>query len=209
MKIRILYALVAVLAGVLLWQIFSTGRVYEILESNSMHQSVMIRPSDGPLVTVLAFVDYATAPTRDIDPIVMQAAQDAGNVRIIFHPAPQDSETMRKVARVAMAAANIKRDQPGGYAIVHDVMVRNTRPLTDTVIRDLAQRMGIDGEALLAESEAPHIYERMMVNIAAAQRLGVRGTPSYIFNRKGLYMPQGAFPTVDQFRTMIETERLK
>jgi protein-disulfide isomerase len=49
----------------------------------------------------------------------------------------------------------------------------------------------------------------MMVNIAAAQRLGVRGTPSYIFNRKGLYMPQGAFPTVEQFRTMIETERLK
>jgi len=206
-KLKVLYAAVVVLAVFLLWQIFSVDKVYGFLEDQSMHQSVVSRGTTNPGVTILAFIDYATIPSQEMDPIVRQAMEDVGNVRIIFHPVPQDSEMVRKAARVVLAAAQIKRDQPGGYNIVHDVMIRNQRPLTDAVIRDLARQMGIDGEALIAESESPAIYERLMITVAAAQRLKVRATPYYILNRKGAYLPEGRFPTVAEFSNLIQSVR--
>lgn len=198
---RILYSIVAVLAVVTLWQAWSFQRVYGFLDSRSASLSIGADPKEAK-VTIIAFIDYAARPSKDINARVMDAVESQSDARIIFHSLPQDSEVARKTARLAMAAA-----KQGHFARTHEELMRNERPLSDAVIRELAVRLDLDADRWIADSESAEIYEDLAVTIAAAQKLRIAATPAFVFNRKSVYIPYEKFPTVLQLRNMINNAR--
>lgn len=198
---RILYSLVAVLAVVTLWQVWSFHRVYNFLDTRATALSIGADPRAAK-VTIIAFIDYAARPSKDMNARVLEAVESQADTRVIFHSLPQDSEMARKTARLAMAAA-----RQGHFARTHEALMRNERPLSDAVIRELAPRLDLDADRWIADSESAEIYQDLAVTIAAAQKLRIAATPAFVFNRKSVYIPYEKFPTVLQFRNMINNAR--
>lgn len=197
--IRLVYVVSVIIAIVVSWQLWSYHQAYRFLIPESTARALGA-PADSADMTIVAFLDYSTDPTRDINPIVMQALHERPHARMIVHHLPQDNPFARKTALVAVAAGM----QGGDYFTVHDTLIRNRRPLTDAVIRELAADLKLDGARLIVDGDSPAAYDILLQSVAAAQRLGVRSTPAFIFNRKTLYATKDRLPTVDEFIALID-----
>ena len=75
--------------------------------------------------------------------------------------------------------------------------------MDDTVLRRLAESLGLDADAVIARMEADEITQQISQTRALAQELQINGTPSFIM---GGQMIRGYLP-LDTMRGVIEEER--
>lgn len=199
---RLLYGIVVVLGLLILWQAWSFHQVYRGLDAAAETRGTVAENGEKPRVTIHAFIDYSTRPSKVINVIALQAAYLARDTRIVFHPYPQDNELARRTAYLALAAGRQEK-----FMALHDALMRNERPLTDEVVRDMASRAGIDADQLLADAGSDDIAGVQNDIIRAAQALKITATPAFIFNKRGLYIPYGGFPDVPAFNALITAAR--
>ncbi|MHC4588207.1 MAG: DsbA family protein, partial [Planctomycetota bacterium] len=61
---------------------------------------------------------------------------------------------------------------------MHDLLFENGRRLGDETYRELAQRIGLDPDLLMAEIDSDEVRRIVADDVALAQELGVIGTPA-------------------------------
>ena len=79
-------------------------------------------PSSGPpnaRVTLVVFTDYQCGACRLAHPAMLRAAEQAGDVRIVYRDLPVFGPVSEQAARVALASA-----KQGLYPQVHDAFMR-------------------------------------------------------------------------------------
>lgn len=202
MFVRFLYAVVAVLILVVGWQGWSHHQMNHYLEAQSLDQSYGAEP-DKAKITIVAFMDYTCRTCKDTNAAVLQAVSENPDTRIIFHPMPQGSSALSvKAARAALAAA-----RQGQFIAMHEELMRNEKPLTDALIRDFAEKFGLDAAQLEADAADEEVTARLRKTYEAAARLMVQTTPSFIFNHKVIYAPQQGGPAYHEIRQLIQQAR--
>jgi carboxymethylenebutenolidase len=94
-----------------------------------------------------------------------------------FHPA-DESLAARMV--IALQAQDPAAAWPLAHAILGAVWVRDLDIADPATLVRLAGEQGLDGEALLAQAQAPGTQENFEANTAEALAAGVFGVPSFV-----------------------------
>lgn len=201
MFVKFLYAVVAVLILVVGWQVWSNHRVYADLERDVAAQSYGAAAKDAK-VTMIAFMDYTCRVCKDVSPYLMQVVAENPDVRVIFHPLPQEREASQKAARFALAAA-----EQGKFIEMHEELMRNERPVTEATLRDIAEKLQLDYPQLEADSMTAETTAELARTLGLSIRLGIEYTPSFIFNRKTIYVAMRPEMAYGDFLQLIRQSR--
>lgn len=143
---------------------------------------------DGDVV-IVEFIDYRCTYCRRAHPEVSELVETDGNIRIITKEFPILGEQSVLASRFAIAT-NIAL---GGaaYELVGDALMAMRSDVTELALARLAEDLGLDSEAIFAAMDDPLVQTTIDANYALGQRMGITGTPSFVF---GDQMVQGYVP---------------
>jgi protein-disulfide isomerase len=143
---------------------------------------------DGDVV-IVEFVDYRCGYCRRAHPEVNELVNTDGNIRFITKEFPILGEQSVLASRFAIAT----RLALGGeaYEQVSDALMAMRSDVTELALARLASDLGLDSEAIFAELDNPIVQSTIDSNRALGQRMGITGTPSFVF---GDQLVQGYVP---------------
>ena len=200
MFVKFLYLIVAVMILVVGWQAWSHRQIAAYLD-NAGAQAYGAAEKDAK-VTIWAFMDYTCRSCKETNPYLMQAVVENPDVRVIFHPLPRPGELSQKTARFALAAA--KQDN---FLGMHEELMRNERPVSDAVLRDIAEKLKLDYARLEQDAQSGEVSDRLAHTLDLSIRLGLQYTPSFIFNRKMIYVAMKPEMAYSDFLQLIQQSR--
>ncbi len=144
-------------------------------------------PSDAAL-TVVEFSDFQCPYCRKLADALKAAADQHGNVRIVFRHYPMDASCNRAVEgkfhefACGAAKAALCAEAQGRFWAMHDVMFENQRALSPAELSEHARTAGLDTAAFARCLEAPETAARLERDLARAESLKLKGTPSWFVN---------------------------
>lgn len=143
-------------------------------------------------VVIVEFLDYRCSFCRRAHPEVTDLVAGDGNIRIVTKEFPILGEESLLAARFAIAT----RIAHGGaaYELVSDGLMAMRSDVSELSLARLATDLGLDGGAIFAAMSDPLVQVTIDTNYALAQRLGITGTPSFVF---GDQLVQGYVPLPD------------
>jgi protein-disulfide isomerase len=158
-------------------------------------------PADA-LVTVVEFSDFECPFCRQAEPTLHKLLERfPRDVRLVWknYPLPQHKNA-RLLANFA-ADASARGSSVGVWA-VHDALFAHQEELDDGALGELAGKAGLDGALLLISAHAGLHDAAIHADMALAQKLGVKGTPTFFVNGRRV---QGAL-ALGQFEALIQEE---
>jgi len=159
-------------------------------------------PSQGAqdaLVTLVEFSDfqcpYCARLRKTVEALVAAYPQD---VRLVFRNYPLEFHPHAKGAALAALCAHAQ----GKFWAMHDALFDHQGELGDALYDKLAAQLGLDVARFDACRAAPETSKRLEADMAAAQEVGVTGTPALFINGR---KASGALPYA-QLRAVIDEE---
>ena len=126
-------------------------------------------------VTIVEFFDYRCPHCRRMVPVIKALLAEDRGVRLVYKEMPILGEESVLAARAALAA----RGQ-GKYAEAHERLMAEAGPITPATLVATLAGMGLDGDRLRADMDAPEIGALLARELALAQALGIDGTPAFV-----------------------------
>jgi protein-disulfide isomerase len=123
---------------------------------------------------MVEFADYACGYCRQSVEAVDQLIAENPDLKVVVRELPILSQGSLDAAKMALAAA-----EQGKYPQFHRAMYEIGNP-DDRTIEAAAKAAGLDLERARKTIAEPRIEEEIGQNVAMAQRLGFRGTPSWV-----------------------------
>jgi protein-disulfide isomerase len=157
----------------------ASGRAVQLrLESDEQARG---RP-DAPL-TLVEFTDYQCPYCRRFEaqtwPLIKRDWVDTGRLRFIVRDLPLE---FHSAARPAAEAVHCAAEQ-GRFLPMHDALLAEHADLTPAGLTRAARSLGVD-PARFAACTSAHRYDAAIAhNAAAAQALGLHGTPAFVIGR--------------------------
>jgi protein-disulfide isomerase len=139
-------------------------------------------PARGPgnaSVTVVLFSDYQCPFCAKEEP-VLRAFEQAhpGDVRVVFKNLPLPMhENARLAAKAALAAA-----EQGRYWEYHDALFAHQDALDRGSLERYAEAVGLDARRFARDLDGPALDARIEADVADAEALSVKGTPTLFVN---------------------------
>jgi protein-disulfide isomerase len=146
------------------------------------HRQELLRSPDSPVggnpagdVTVVEFFDYRCPHCRRMASVIKTLLAEDGGVRLVYKEMPILGEESVLAARAALAA----RAQ-GQYAGAHERLMAEAGPFTREGLVATLAAIGLDGNRLRADMDAPEIATLITRELALARALGIDGTPAFV-----------------------------
>jgi len=134
--------------------------------------------------TMVEFYDYDCPYCRASLPAVKkyyEAHKNDTRFSFIEFPIKQlHGESAMQAARASLAA----RRQPANYMDFHFALLGQEESVTEDMIFAEAARAGMDVNKLKADMKDPGIEKALKASIDFAHKVGVDGTPTFVFNGK-------------------------
>jgi protein-disulfide isomerase len=146
------------------------------------HRQELQQDPDSPVggnpagdVTIVEFFDYRCPHCRRMVAVIKALLAEDRGVRLVYKELPILGEESVLAARAALAA----RGQ-GKYVEAHDRLMAEAGPLTRAAVLATLAGIGLDGERLRADMDAPEITTVIGRQLALSQALGIDGTPAFV-----------------------------
>ncbi len=159
---------------------------------------------EGDIVLV-EFLDYRCGFCRRAHPDVDALLEYDGNIRLVVKEFPILGEESVLASRFAIASRIALGD--AAYETVHDALMEMRGAITVPSLLGMASENGLDGNAIMASIDDPIVDATIATNRDIATRLGISGTPSFIFDDQLVrgYVPlDGMIDIVAQLRATAE-----
>ncbi|HWA50904.1 MAG TPA: DsbA family protein [Dongiaceae bacterium] len=151
-------------------------------------------------VTVVEFFDYRCPYCKRVTDSLTSLIDGDANVRVVFKEFPILGPESLVAARVALAA-----HKQGKYREVHEALMAHKGSFEKDALIEVAAGVGADPAKLAADMEDPAIMTQIQANDALAARLGITGTPGFIFGRT---LVPGAI-SLDDMKKLVAEARAK
>lgn len=159
-------------------QIFDLSMVTELPIGNSAVKGAANAP-----VTITLFDDFQCPYCSRLVPVLDQVlAAYPKQVKIVFKHFPL---SMHKFARQAAIASIAARNQ-GKFWPMHDQLFANYNKLNDELIRELAEKVGLDMKKFDSDIANPALQQEVNLDMQLGTKAGVRGTPAVYINGQQL-----------------------
>lgn len=132
-----------------------------------------------PDVTVIGFIDYNCGYCKRSSPTIAQLLKQDSRVRYLAKEFPILSDGSRQAALVVMAAM-----KQGKAAELHERLMSSAAPADEAAALNIAGQLGMDVAKLKTDMNDPAVKEAVGRHSAAAQNIGIGGTPFYIIASK-------------------------
>jgi protein-disulfide isomerase len=145
------------------------------------HQALLDDPTSlvagnaGGDVTIVEFFDYRCGFCKRVEPDLAALLHEDRGVRLIYKELPILGKDSRYAAQVALAARKQAK-----YGEFHSAMMAVNGQIDQNTVLDIAARAGLDVDQVKADSQAVEINDTIERNLALAQTLGIRGTPTFV-----------------------------
>lgn len=126
-------------------------------------------------VTLVEFLDYQCGYCKRMLEEIFALIDEDANLRIVFKELP-----ILGPASVTAAQAALASREQGLYGEFHRALMSYRGRLSDDLIFQLAEDVGLDVDRLRRDMESDAIQAHIAGNLALAQSLGIRGTPAFI-----------------------------
>ena len=136
-------------------------------------------PADAP-VTLVEYGDYECPHCGSAYPIVKALQKKFGNrLRFVFRNFP-----LREVHPHAEAAAETAEfaGEHKKFWEMHDLIFENQSSLSERLLGELTQQLGLDANALRESLSSGKFSERVARDFSSGVRSGVNGTPTFFIN---------------------------
>ena len=158
----------------------------------------VLGPEDGD-VTIVEYFDYNCGWCKRALNEVTKLTKADPKVRVVMKEFPIFGEHSEFAARAALASK-----VQGKYWDFHVALMKEGR-VTKNNVMTIAQRVGLDVEALKAEMKNPKYAEAIRQTQTIAASLGIEGTPGFIIDSR---INPGYLPEA-QLRAMVADVRQK
>jgi protein-disulfide isomerase len=159
-------------------------------------------PARGPedaLLTIIEYSDFECPFCRAVEPTIKTIlAEYPGKVRVVWKDSPLPSHRYGLQAAIVGRVAHAQ----GKFWKWHDRLLMNQEPLNAHSLEGFAREIGLDGATIRGALADRELEAAIREDVAAAQKIGVRGTPAFFIN--GVYLA-GAQP-LEAFRKIVETQ---
>jgi protein-disulfide isomerase len=126
-------------------------------------------------VTIVEFFDARCGYCKQLHPALEALLRRDPNVRIVMKDLPILGPNSVLAARALLAA-----QRQGRYAPLQDALLSLRAEPTEPVLRQQAERVGLDWTRLRRDMDDPGIARRIEANMRLAQTLGIEGTPALV-----------------------------
>lgn len=145
------------------------------------------------------FSDFNCPNCRILEAILTDYdAKNPDTIRVIHHELP-----LLGAASTIASEAVLAADLQGGYAAMHDRLIRAQLVTDLNYVVTMAQSIGLDGKRLIADMQTPAIKTALTKSKAIAKVFGFYGTPATVI---GSTVFLGAIPAADVAQ-IIASER--
>ena len=160
-----------------------------------------IKGNKNAKITIVEFSEFQCPFCSRVLPTLDQVQKEYGDkVRIVFKHNPL---SFHKDAPLAAEAALAAGGQ-GKFWEYHDILFKNMRALKRPQLEGYAQELGLNMGKFKGDLDSGKYKKQVQTDMALAQKLGARGTPTFFINGRKL---RGAQP-FPSFKRLID-EMLK
>jgi protein-disulfide isomerase len=147
-------------------------------------------------VTLVEFMDYQCGYCRRAADEVESLLKADGDIRFILKEFPILGEESLRASRFAIATRQVGGDE--AYKAVHDALMSFDGTMNEAGFTRLADSLGLDANAIIAEMDSDSVSEVIADNHALAHELQINGTPSFVMGEQMLrgFVPQDAMQQV-------------
>lgn len=152
-------------------------------------------------VTIVEFFDARCGYCKQLQPTMEALLHRDPNLRVVLKDLPILGPGSVLATRALLAA-----QRQGRYAPLYDALLSLRTEPTEQVLRQQAERVGLDWGRLRRDMEDPAIARRIDQNMQLAQQLGIEGTPALVI---GTTLVPGAvdLPTLERLVAEARTAR--
>ncbi len=126
-------------------------------------------------VTIVEFFDARCGFCKQMHPAMEALLARDRNVRVVMKDLPILGPPSVMASRALLAA-----QRQGKYAALYDALMTLRGEVTEPVLRQQAERAGLDWARLRRDMDDPAIQRRIDANLRLAQTLGIEGTPALV-----------------------------
>ncbi len=129
-------------------------------------------------ITLVEFLDYRCGFCKRAHDEVLELLEADSGIRLIVKEFPILGPESELSSRFAIASLRLGGDNM--YEQVNDTLIRHDGPVTPEYLDELAEELGLDFDAVVAEMESEEVSNILADNRALAQRLQISGTPTFV-----------------------------
>ncbi|MGG5810066.1 DsbA family protein [Falsiroseomonas sp. CW058] len=126
-------------------------------------------------VTIVEFFDARCGYCKQMHPAMEALLRRDANVRVVLKDLP-----ILGPASVVAARALLASHRQGRYPAFQDALMALRVEPTEAVLRQQAERIGLDWARLRRDMDDPALQRRIEANLRLAQALGIEGTPALV-----------------------------
>lgn len=152
-------------------------------------------------ITIVEFLDYRCGYCRKAHEEVAELLSSDGNIRLIVKEFPILGEDSVIASQFAIATLQVAG--PEAYHIMNDILMTTNQPMAPAILHALAAENELDADAIMEAMTSDAVTSVIQANHALGQRMGINGTPSFVFQDK---MLRGYVP-LDGMRQIVEELR--
>lgn len=129
-------------------------------------------------IRMVEFIDYRCGYCKKAHPEVTALLERDGNIRLVVKEFPILGEQSVLASRFAIAARTVGGDQI--YGQVKDTLMAFRGAITEPALENIAGALGLDWDAVRVEMASDATTKVIGTTMQLAQRLKVRGTPTFV-----------------------------
>jgi protein-disulfide isomerase len=129
-------------------------------------------------ITIAEFFDYQCSHCIAMAPVLAAIIKANPDVQVVFKEFPILGDMSTLAARAALA---VNKQNKALYYPFHHALMTTDRPLTQNIILNIANSMGINISQLETNINSSSVTQQLNNNQALARRLGLNGTPAFFF----------------------------
>lgn len=161
------------------------GRAAAQLAAIADHAEALFRDAGDPAkgnprgdVTIVEFFDARCGYCKQMQPAMDALLRRDPNIRVVLKDLPILGPASVLASRALLAA-----QRQGRYPAFYDAVLALRVEPSEPVLRQQAERVGLDWSRLRRDMEDPAVQARIDRNLRLAQGLGIEGTPALIIGR--------------------------
>ena len=146
---------------------------------NREYENLPFTGNKNGKIIITEFIDYNCGYCKKTLLAINELVKKYEDLKVVFVDFPILSETSYSAAKAAIAAykQNI-------YFEYHSALLKNRKNIDDAYLIDLAKSFQMDIKKFKSDMNSENTLQTLEDNIAFAKELNIRGTPSFIINKK-------------------------
>ena len=130
-------------------------------------------------VVVIEFYDTRCPYCRRMKPVVADLLRTDRRLKVVVKDLPVLGPSSQLESRALLAV-----QRQGGYFKMQEAVMATGGTSTRDSLRDMADRLGLDGGRMLRDMDDPVIKARLEANVQLAREIGIEGTPAFVIGQR-------------------------